>query len=390
MRSPITCPDSLAAWLRLSLQCPPASGRTLLREIGTPQDVFTRPCDQLAAHVTPARARVLSSPPPADVQAYIDLCMRWCEQAPHHLVPQDSPHYPQHLLTLNDPPLLLYAAGHLSALRRPGLAIVGARHASVHGAQNAHAFAHHLASRGVCIISGMARGIDAAAHEGALAAAETRAAEGREGTSTVAVMGTGLLHCYPRAHADLAARIECQGLLLSELPLDWGPRAAHFPRRNRLVAGLSQGVLVVEAATGSGSLITARLANESGREVFAIPGSIHSPLARGCHALIRQGAKLVETAQDILEEFPAATLLEMTGQPDARSPLSASSDSAVADLDPEAAALLRAMAADPVSLDTLISHTGRSLDTLSAQLLALTLSGHVVRLSDGRYQSQRR
>jgi DNA processing protein len=276
----------------------------------------------------------------------------------HVLVPGD-PRFPPLLLQTADPPLLLYLQGNPAVLLRPALAIVGSRNATPQGLANAQAFAKTLAEQGRVVVSGLALGIDGAAHEGALAG----------GGPTVAVVGTGLDRVFPASHRELAHRIAGAGCLVSEYPPGTPALKPHFPERNRLIAGLTQGTLVVEAALASGSLITARLAAEAGREVFAIPGSIHSPQARGCHALIRQGAKLVETAADIDDE------LRGSAQP--RLPLEAETES-----DP----LLAALGHDPVTLDALLARTGESAAALSARLLELELEGLVARLPGGLYQ----
>ena len=276
--------------------------------------------------------------------------------------------YPHALLESPDPPLLLYAIGRLELLHAPALAIVGSRHASVQGRQNASAFAAHLGGAGFTIVSGLALGIDGAAHEGAL---------GSTG-STIAVVATGLDQVYPRRHLALAGRIAAEGLLLSEHPLGTPPLRENFPQRNRIIAGLSLGTLVVEAALRSGSLITARLATEAGREVFAVPGSIHAPQSKGCHALIRQGAKLVEVAADILEE------LQWPGTPPQLRP--GSSESALTAAPPAEDPLLAALGHDPATLDALSARTGWSTQDLAARLLHLELEGQVARLPGGLFQ----
>jgi len=245
--------------------------------------------------------------------------------------------------------------------------VVGSRNPTPQGADNAFEFARHLASQGWCVVSGMALGIDAAAHAGALAA-------GSSSLPSVAVVGTGVDRVYPRQHKQLAHQLAQQGLVISEFPLGTPPISSNFPKRNRIISGLSRGTLVVEAALASGSLITARTASEQGREVFAIPGSIHSPQARGCHALIRQGAKLVEQAQDILEEFSDYPLFTAPA---------ASKNEAVTE---PANPLLEAMGYDPVHLDALSARTGWSTAALQAQLLELELEGAVSRLPGGLYQ----
>jgi len=267
--------------------------------------------------------------------------------------------YPQSLLDAADPPLLLYAQGRFELLQSDAIAIVGSRSPTPQGADNARAFASHLSHGGLTIISGLALGVDTAAHAGGL-----------DGTaSTIAVVGTGLDRVYPKRNLGLAHRIAAKGLIVSEYSLGMPPLAPNFPRRNRIIAGLARGTLVVEAALQSGSLITARMANEAGREVFAIPGSIHSPQSRGCHALIKQGAKLVETAQDILEE------LRWPGAP-------AAVAAAAAPGDP----LLDALGFDPVTLDALVARTGESAAELSVRLLDLELSGQVSRLPGQLFQ----
>jgi DNA processing protein len=285
------------------------------------------------------------------------------------------------------PPLALYVAGQNSCIRA-GLAIVGTRQPTAVGARDAYDYAHRLASLGLPIVSGLAVGIDAAAHTGALAA-------GQASGSTIAVLGTGLARCYPAQHAGLAERIQAQGALVSELPLDAGPRRGHFPRRNRIVAGLVRGVLIIEASAQSGSLITARLAADAGRDVFAMPGSIHSPVAQGCNALIRDGAKLVARLTDIIDEYPdmhqaakpPCQRVDRTAGPGA-------SDQALADqtghptglLAPaEAAAVWHAMGYTATDMDILIHHTQMTVEEVAYQLTLLELSGWAVRLADGRY-----
>jgi DNA processing protein len=291
----------------------------------------------------------------------------WLSQAGNRLLTLADPEYPKRLLEIPDPPVVLYVKGDFSLLSAPGLAIVGSRNATPQGVQNARAFAADLSQRRWCIISGLALGIDTAAHEGGLAGA------GR----TVAVIGTGLDIVYPARNHALAHRIAEAGAIISEYPLGTPALASNFPRRNRIISGLSHGVLVVEAALESGSLITAREAADQGREVFAIPGSIHSPLARGCHQLIRQGAKLVELASDILEEL---------GSPQA---LSISAKSEIGKDEPTNGAeaiLLDALGHDPIDVDSLITRAGLTADKAYAILLMLELDGKVAKLPGGRYQ----
>jgi DNA processing protein len=279
--------------------------------------------------------------------------------------------YPPRLLQTADPPLLLYAIGRVELLSAPSLAIVGSRKATPQGLDNARSFARQLSEQGLTIVSGLALGIDAAAHEGALGAA------GR----TLAFVGTGLDQVYPARHAALARRIEREGVIASEYGLGMPPLAANFPRRNRLIAGISRGTLVVEAAVQSGSLVTARLAAEAGRDVYAIPGSIHSPQSKGCHWLIRQGATLVETAGDILQDLALAPPPRPTGAP---KPGSDAEDDPAADL-PDAP-LLAALGHDPVTLDALAARTGMPTPMLNARLLELELEGRIHRLPGGLFQ----
>ncbi|MDY0308265.1 MAG: DNA-processing protein DprA [Castellaniella sp.] len=377
--------DELRAWIRLSLE--PELGaariRLLLSVFGLPQQIVAATTGSLARYLDPALAARLRQPPESSIQTAIDQTLDWLQADDHHLLTLADPHYPRTLYALTDPPPILYAHGRLDVLRRPMLAIVGARHATADGERNAHAFARHLALQGWCIVSGLASGIDGAAHAGALDAGES-------GGSTLAVLGTGVDRVYPPAHHALAHRIAACGLLLSEFPLGAPGLPFHFPQRNRIVAALSQGVLVVEAAARSGSLITARLAGELGREVFAIPGSIHSPLSRGCHALIRQGAKLVESGQDIVEELRQGTLPGLTGT----TPVPPTESATVPDvapaqdsaLDPDARALLGRIGLDPVALDTLQADLDWPIDRLMSRLTLLEIAGRIERTADGRYR----
>ena len=285
----------LAPWLRLTLV--PGVGaerqRQLLAAFGPPDAVFAAGHAALAAIIGSPAARQLLDHDTADAVA---RSLDWLAQSGNRILTLGDPDYPPALLEIPDPPVLLYIKGDVTLLSRRGVAVVGARSATPQGEANAEAFATALSAAGLPIVSGLALGIDSAAHRGGLAG------PGR----TVAVIGTGADRIYPARNEALARRIAEAGAIVSELPLGAPPLAHHFPRRNRLIAGLARGVLVVEAALQSGSLITARYAGEQGREVFAIPGSIHSPLAKGCHRLIREGAKLVETAEHVLEELPHA------------------------------------------------------------------------------------
>ena len=374
--------DDLAAWLRL--QNTPGIGninaRKLLAAFGTPQNIFLQGHSHLAEVVGPAPARALLALDTDQGEAH-STCWNWLQQAPdcHRIVPLGTPLYPRALLHLADAPLLLYAMAAettwaQNCINQPdwaALAVVGTRNPSVQGGANAQQFAHALAQAGLTIVSGLALGIDGMAHEGALQACDGAA------LATIAVVGTGLDRVYPRQHRELAHRIGQNGMLLSEYALGIGPLPHNFPRRNRIIAALSLGTLVVEAALKSGSLITAQLAAEQGKEVFAIPGSIHSAQARGCHALLREGAKLVECAQDILEELPGWRLRPPCAAPALR----AEGHSA----EPESP-LLQALGYAPISLDTLQQHTGLTTAALQAQLMELELMGHIVRMPGGNFQ----
>jgi DNA processing protein len=359
-----------AAWLRLLLTpgLGPRTARRLLAAFGLPDAIFSAGLPALLRVVPEPLARELARPPADDVQAAADATERWLQASPDHaLLTLADAEYPQALLTISDPPVVLFAVGRLELLNRPSVAIVGSRNATQQGIANAEGFAAALARAGVTVVSGLALGIDAAAHRGALSA------DGD--ASTIAVVGTGVDRVYPSSHRALAQEIRAHGVVLSELPLATPAIAHNFPRRNRIIAGLARGVLVVEAALRSGSLITARLAAEAGREVFAIPGSIHSPLARGCHRLIRDGAKLVESAQDVLEDLGVRHVIPSK---EARPP----KEETGAAVDP----LLALMGHDPVDLDVLAQRSGRAPGELSAALLELELAQHVERLPGNRYQ----
>ncbi len=316
------------------------------------------PDSQLAAAIVTAADADLTDPE-----------REWLGQAGNTLIALFDADYPPLLREIADPPAFLYVSGDPALLSFPQLAVVGSRNPTPVGRETARAFARTLAAAGLTITSGLALGIDGAAHEGALEA----------GGTTIAVAGTGLNRVYPPAHHALAHRIAEHGALVSEFPLGTPPRRENFPRRNRIIAGLSLGTLVVEAAVRSGSLITARLAGEQGREVFAIPGSIHSPLSRGCHALIRQGAKLVETADDILVELgPMAGGL--------RAALDDEAASSGSGAQPEEREFLDQLGADPVDVDTVVERTGLTPEAISSMLLEMELRGLVECCADGRYQ----
>jgi DNA processing protein len=381
--------QELADWLRLLLTpgVGPSTGRKLLAAFGMPGVVFAQSQTMLSSVVGSSLADALLSLP-AEWETQLPDTWNWLMAEPQsrRILTLGDPLYPQSLLDTEDPPMLLYAIGMpaawngnwLNAATTRCLAVVGSRNPSPQGVTNARQFSQTLAQTGLTIVSGMALGVDGAAHEGALDGAAT------EQLATIAVVGTGLDRVYPRQHRTLAHRIAQHGVLLSEYPLGTPPLAANFPRRNRIISGLSCGTLVVEAALQSGSLITARLAAEQGREVFAIPGSIHAAQSHGCHALIKQGAKLVESAQDVLDELPQATsadlLVGIPSEPSAQRSVPISED------DNEASTLLRALGHDPVGLDALQARTGLPTPELLAQLMALELQGQVARMAGGLFQ----
>lgn len=356
----------LAAWLRLTL-IPGIGGETqrqLLKAFGAPVAIFAAPAAARASIGSGLAERLTAH----DCTAEIEAALAWAAQPGNRLLTLADTEYPQALLTAADPPVLLYVKGDVALLNRPACAIVGSRNATKQGEANAEAFAAALAGAGLAIVSGLAAGIDAAAHRGALAATEG---------ATIAVIGTGIDRIYPARNEGLAREIAARGVIVSEFAIGTPPLPANFPRRNRLIAGLAQGCLVVEAARQSGSLITARLAAEAGREVFAIPGSIHSPQSKGCHALIRQGAKLVEAAQDILEELKWEKRIGAT-------PTAAVSPTP--SFREEADPVLAAIGYDPVELDTLAARSGLAPDALLARLLPLELDGRIAQLPGNRYQ----
>lgn len=359
----MTGDDDLGAWLRL-LSSPGIgrdTARRLLAAFGSPQAIFDAAPAARRTLLAPGQPDTLAEPPEA-WPAQVETVARWLGgDGERRVVTLGDALYPVRLLETADPPLLLFLHGRAELLARPSIAVVGSRNPTPQGRENAQAFAAHLSREGWTIVSGLALGIDGAAHEGALAG----------GGSTIAVLGTGVDRIYPARHEALARRIAADGLLASEFPLGTPPLAPNFPLRNRLIAGLASGTLVVEAAVQSGSLITARLAAEAGREVFAIPGSIHSPLSRGCHALIKQGAKLVETADDVLTE------LRPTDRAAASPPVPTDGTR-----DP----VLDALGHDPATLDALGARTGWSAADLAARLLELELDGRVRRLPGGLFQ----
>lgn len=339
----------------------------LLERFGSPAAVFDASRDELAAlGLNNVTLDYLAAPHWPSVEQ--DLA--WLERPDHHLVFLNDPHYPPLLRQIDHPPPLLFVQGDLSCLRAPQIAIVGTRNPTPVGRDLAREFAAHLADSGMVITSGLALGIDAEAHQGALAV------QGH----TIAVMGTGLDRIYPAKHWRLAHTIAEEGALVSEFSIGTPALAEHFPRRNRLISGLSLGTLVVEAALKSGSLITAQLAAEQGREVFAIPGSIHNPLARGCHALIRQGAKLVETATDILEELGSLTRVAIESDVEQQRPVSQSLE-----VDEDYRLVLEHLGHEPVSVDLLVERCGLTAEAVSSMLLILELQGYVAASPGGLY-----
>ncbi|QDQ29307.1 DNA-protecting protein DprA [Chitinimonas arctica] len=341
----------------------PSHAIRLLTAFGSPDRILSASTAALARHLPPKLTHALEQGPPASMLAHAHA---WLAQPGNHLLTLADTDYPAQLLQIADPPPLLYAKGHTALLNRSILAVVGSRNATPQGLRNAEAFARDLSQRGWCIVSGLALGIDTAAHRGGLA--------GRG--ATIAVVGTGLDIVYPASNHALAHRIAAEGLMLSEFPLGTPGRPGNFPRRNRLISGLARGVLVVEAALQSGSLITAREAAEQGREVFAIPGSIHSPLAKGCHQLLKQGAKLVEQAVDILEELGES--------PTVTSPARCAAQANLPDT--AQASLLAALGHDPLDIDTLTARAGLTPEQVYAMLLSLEMMGQVAKLPGGRYQ----
>jgi DNA processing protein len=363
--------DELRAWALL-LRIPGATRQRValaLTSVASATELVRaseRSLEQLG-FAEPARG-ALRSPD----RAALDADLAWLDAPDRHLLPLTSPHYPPLLAAIADAPPALYVRGSLEVLATPQLAMVGSRHPTASGRDTAYQFAAHFARCGLAITSGLAEGIDGASHRGALAARG----------ATIAVCGTGLDVVYPEQHAELADAIAASGALVSEFAPGTPARRAHFPQRNRLISGLSLGTLVVEAARQSGSLITARCASEQGREVFAIPGSIHNPLSRGCHRLIRDGAKLVETADDILTELriplAAAVSAPLAPDPQARAPHGDR-------LDKEYEILLDALGFDALGVDALVERSGLKPDAVASMLLILELRGLVEVRPGGRY-----
>ncbi|WP_019142230.1 DNA-processing protein DprA [Noviherbaspirillum massiliense] len=358
----------LADWIRLERTSGvgPETARKLLAAFGLPENIFSASLSSLHQVVSERVAQALPCAPSDATQALIDKTIEWASQPGNYVLTLADACYPKTLLEIADPPLILFAKGRLELLSCRTLAVVGSRNASAQGVANAEKFSEALSQAGLTIVSGLALGIDTAAHLGGL----------RGAGSTVAVIGTGIDIVYPARNRGLAHQIAEQGCIVSEYPLGTPAIASNFPRRNRIISGLSCGVLVVEAAAQSGSLITARMAADQGRDVFAIPGSIHSPLSKGCHQLIKQGAKLVESAQDVLGE-----LGHLQNSRDA-APLHPSTGDDAASGHP----LLLAMGYDPVDADTLAERCMLDAATVSAQLLELELAGLVELMAGGMYR----
>jgi DNA processing protein len=365
--------DGIAEWIRLEQTrgVGPETARKLLATFGLPENIFSASFSALHKVVPERVAHALTAPIDAKTHALVEQTINWATQPGNHVLTLADANYPQALLDIPDPPLMLYTKGRLDLLSSPCIAVVGSRNATAQGILNAEKFSEVLSQAGLTIVSGMALGIDTAAHQGGLYGSRNG------GGSTVAVIGTGADLVYPARNRSLAHQIAEMGCIVSEYPLGMPAIASNFPRRNRIISGLASGVLVIEAAAQSGSLITARMAAEQGRDVFAIPGSIHSPLSKGCHQLIKQGAKLVESAQDILEELahykmaqPVVTEPRITAM--AANPVSNK--------------LLTQMGFDPVAPDELAMRCNLDAATLNAQLLTLELDGLIEMLPGGIYR----
>ena len=377
-------PDAgeLADWIRLlrAEGVGPVTARLLLSNFGLPENIFAASYTSLSKVVPERIARALLAPPTDALKASIERAATWTAEAGNHVITLADPAYPPALLDTADPPVLLYAKGELALLSRPALAIVGSRNATIQGMRDAQNFAHVVSAVGVTIVSGLALGIDAAAHLGALDALD----QDQHGAgSTIAVIGTGADIVYPARNRPLAHRIAAAGLILSEYPLGTAATSVNFPRRNRIISGLSRAVLVVEAAAQSGSLITARMALDQNRDVFAIPGSIHSALSKGCHQLIKQGAKLVESAEDVLEELRAVLSENVAARNTA--PIAAN-DAPSVQLEPVLQHLLDTMGYDPVEINLLAERATLDAASVAAHLLALEMAGMVEALPGARYR----
>ncbi|MBI1892064.1 MAG: DNA-protecting protein DprA [Burkholderiales bacterium] len=372
LASEASAEDELASWLRLQLTegVGAQTARKLLGTFGLPKNIFDASISLMRGIVPERVAQALSTPLPDEQRDLISRSLAWANQAGNRILTLADADYPPSLLDISDPPLLLYVKGRLELLERPMLAVVGSRNATTQGMTNAEKFSHTLSEAGLTIVSGLALGIDTAAHQGALNAV-------LNGGSTVAVIGTGSDIVYPARNRNLAHRIAEEGCIVSEYPLGTPAISSNFPRRNRIISGLARGVLVVEAAAQSGSLITARMAADQGRDVFAIPGSIHSPLAKGCHQLIKQGAKLVESAQDILEELAFHPITARSELP---------SSELLNQVDEPTSELLQAMGFDPIHFDELIQRSSVDPGSLHTALLQLELEGKIERLPGELYR----
>ncbi|PWQ98763.1 DNA-processing protein DprA [Leucothrix arctica] len=366
--------NSLQAWV--SLWRAPGIGcqafHKLLAHFGDPTAVLNANSSQLE------KAGLSRKQSDAITSISLDAAkpdMLWLEKEDHHLITFLDDDYPPLLKQISAAPPLLYVHGNTQLLSDPQIAIVGSRTPTPNGAHNAFEFAKHFANMGLCVTSGLAMGIDGEAHKGALA----------DGGVTIAVTATGLDRVYPAKHRQLAYQIVEQGAMVSENPIGTTPRAQNFPRRNRIISGLSHGSLVVEAAQRSGSLITADYANEQGRMVFAIPGSIHNPLARGCHKLIRQGAKLVETANDVMEDLAGQIDLEILTQDTPKADANAAAETPEIERNDDNSRLLAAMGYEPVSIDQLVIQTGLTPASLSSMLLVMELQGLIASNGRGSY-----
>lgn len=364
--------DGLAEWIRLEQTSGvgPETARKLLAAFGLPVNIFSASFSSLQEIVPVRIAHALLAPLSDQLRELIEKTLLWADQPDNHVLTLADAGYPKTLLEIADPPLMLYIKGRVELLSKPSLAIVGSRNATAQGISNAEKFSEVMSDAGLTIVSGMALGIDTAAHQGSL-----RFSHKNNAGSTIAVIGTGADIVYPARNRALAHQIAQMGCIVSEYPLGMPAIAANFPRRNRIISGLACGVLVVEAAAQSGSLITARMALDQGRDVFAIPGSIHSPLSKGCHQLIKQGAKLVESAQDILEEL---------GHFHFEKPATAST--LALPKNPESERLLTAIGFDPVDINLLAERTSLDIGTLHAQLLTLELEGLIEMLAGGIYR----
>ena len=337
----------------------PITYRNLVQRFGTPERVVAAPLGDVARFAGAAMAQALACGPD---RRLVERSLAWMDLPGHHLLTAEDPAYPEMLRQIPDPPIALYAIGRIDLLQRPCLGIVGSRNCTPQGARDARAFARELSKAGLCIASGLALGIDAAAHRGGL----------EEGASSIAVMGTGPDLCYPRSNRDLARQLAEQGCIVTEFPLGMRPLRGNFPRRNRLISGLARGVLVVEAAEDSGSLLTAQLALDQNREVFAMPGPVHSTLTKGCHKLIRDGATLVECARDVLVELRLASPTQAS--PTASAPPPAS--------DP----VLHAIGFECVSPDQIAQRTGLAVAAIAARLSRLEIDGEIEAAAGGRFQ----